>query len=328
MQRKFVTEYSISYLNSLTLMLTAHQLMSDDEVTPEQADVLSKCNIYIIAARPSARFKDGSIKHENNKLSACLLYKINGVEHEMEFSDYTWILSNDVVSIKCEYPHKEIISYDADGNEHDYIPAYYLAMRYSHHDKIQSDLNTYEVLYVGQAIGNTGNRSAIDRLRSHATLQKILARTNYEHPDKEIMIFMYSFDHEQMISCTDGRAPDADNTDKNEERLFTAIENPPNKKQKIGLIEAGLIRYFQPDYNKDYKIKYPSSKHKVLRSCYDLDISGYIVELNLENLGYYLYSNRVEPKCHHIAKIDLFHSIDRSSFFSPTEFKVSPDVIG
>ncbi|ASM22328.1 MULTISPECIES: hypothetical protein [Serratia] len=328
MKRKFVTEYSIGYLNSYTAMLTANQLLSDDKMTPAQIKAISECHIYTIAARPAPYFKNGSIKHEGNKLSGCLCYKIDGVERSVEFSDFPWELDEDVISISCDYPFKKIISYDSKGHECTYIPADYLANMYITHGVGEvTELNNYEVLYVGQALGNQGDRNAMDRLRSHSTLQKILARTAYDYPDKEIMIFMHEFKHENLFSSIDGRAVGADRSDKNEKRLLNAIRNPPNKKQKIGLIEAGLIRYFQPCYNEIYKIKFPSTKHKVLQSCYDLDISGFVVELNSDNLNYFLYSKLIPSSNHHIARIDLFTAIDRSSFFSPTGFKVSPGVI-
>ncbi len=326
LKRKFVTEYSIGYLNSYTGMITAHQLMNADKMTPKQNAELAECHIYAITAIPSSYFKQHSLKHDANGLSGCLCYKIEGVEKEIEFQNFPWVLDDNAVSIDCKYPFKEVISYDANGKECAYIPANYLSSVFLNRQG-RTELNDYEVLYIGQAIGNTGNRTAIDRLSSHATLQKILAKTAYDYPDKEIVIFMYEFKHENMFSSMDGRAVQADNSSRNEERLFNAIENPPNKKQKIGLIEAGLIRYFQPPYNKIFTIKFPSTKHKTLISCYELDISGFVVEINCENLNYYLHSDSVKSSHHHIAKIDLFNSIDRSSFFSPTEFKVAPDVI-
>ncbi|MCL6365255.1 hypothetical protein EXT60_13510 [Pectobacterium carotovorum subsp. carotovorum] len=327
MKRKFATEYIINYLNSYTGMLTAQQLLSGDKISPEQNTAISECHIYTITARPAPYFKEQSIKHEDGKLSGCVCYKIDGIEKTVEFNDFPWKLDKDAVSISCKYPYKEVISYDADGKECTYVPASHLVNMFLINEVNKTDLNNYEVLYVGQALGNLGDKNAIDRLKKHATLQKILSQTHYDYPDKEIVIFMYEFKHDSMISSMDGRASDADQSDKNEERLFNAIENPPSKKQKIGLIEAGLIRYFQPHYNEVYKIKFPSTKHKVLTSCYNLDISGFSVELSLEDLNSFLYSNAVSSSDHHIAQIDLFSSINRSSFFSPTEFKMNPEVI-
>lgn len=328
MKRKYVAEFGIGYMNSYTSMITAHQLLQGGALKEKDKKELELCHIYIIAARPAPYFDCESIRHENNKLSGRLCYKINGIEHKIDFSDYNWSLEDDAVTLDCKYPFREICSLNSQGHEVTYLPATYLANAYLTNKKNGvSDLNCYEVLYVGQALGNQGNRSALDRLRSHSTLQKILAMTNHDYPDKEIMIFMYQFENAQIFTSIDGRAKDADNTEENEERFMRAIKNPPDKKQKIGIIEAGLIRYFQPHYNEIFKIKFPSTKHKVLKSCYDLDITGLVIELDLSDLNYCLYSNAAASKMHHIAQIDLVSSISRMSFFYSTGLVKNPEII-
>jgi hypothetical protein len=328
MKRKFVTEYAIGYMNSYTAMLTAHQLMQGGEISESLQSDLSKCHIYIIAARPLPYFKHESLRHENNKLSGTIGYRIAGEEKLAQFNDYRWKLEDDAIKLSCEYPYREIKSLNAENKEVTYLPASYLTGAYISKtaNKIE-DLDRYEVLYVGQAFGNQGGRSAIERLRSHSTLQKILALTSHEHPDKEIMIFMYGFEHSQIISSIDGRAKDADNTEKNETRLFNAMSNPPDNKQKIGMIEAGLIRYFKPAYNEIFKTKFPSTKHKVLESCRKLDISGLVVELDSSDLNLKLYSQQVTPINHHIIQIDLVSEKNRQSFFFSTGFPNNPEVI-
>lgn len=328
MKRKYVTEYAIGYMNSYTSMITAHQLLKGGILKEEDKENLSKCHIYIIAARPSPYFDPDSLIHKNNKLSGKLCYKINGNEHKIDFDGYPWRLEDDAISVDCRYPFKEIWSLNSEGQEVTYVPASLLASAYSYsHEKNISDLKKYEVLYVGQALGDQGNRSALDRLKSHSTLQKILAMTSHDYPDKEVMIFMYQFEHTQMLTSIDGRAKDADNTEKNESRLMNAMRNPPEKKQKIGMIEAGLIRYFKPHYNEIFKIKFPSAKHKILKSCYSLDISGLAIELDSSDLNYHLYSESIPPKSHHIAQIDLVSSQNRMSFFFATGFSNNPEII-
>ncbi|WP_084637644.1 hypothetical protein [Paludibacterium yongneupense] len=328
MKRKFVTEFGIGYMNSYTSMLTAHQLMKGGELNSVDRENISKCHIYLIAARPSPYFKPESLVYENNILSGTLCYRIDGVENEIAFGGYRWKLEDDAISIDCKYPYREIRSLNKEGHKVTYLPASYMASVYLPRNCTSTlDLNSYEVLYVGQALGDQGNRSAIDRLRSHSTLQKILALTNHDYPDKEIMIFMYQFDHEQMLTSIDGRAKSADNSDENEGRLVNAMNNPSKKKQKIGMIEAALIRYFQPHYNEIFKIKFPSTKHKVLKSCYDLDITALVVELDSEDLEFCLYSKRVKQSSHHIAQIDLVSSQNRQSFFFATGMTENKEVI-
>ena len=288
---------------------------------------LEKCHIYIIAARPIPYFKPDTLRHNNGMLLGTIGYRINGQENLIPFEGYPWALDDKDSKIECKYPFKEIMSFNPDGQEGTYVPASALTLRYLQEASREvNDLNRYEVLYVGQSIGQ-GNRSALDRLKSHSTLQKILALTNYDYPDKEIMIFMYQFDNDQIFTSIDGRAKDANDTEENEDRLMNAIHHPPTKQQKIGLIEAGLIRYFQPRYNEVFKIKFPSTKHKTLKSCRDLDVSSLVIEINCEDLNYFLYSPTVSPKIHHIAKIDLVASENRLSFFNATGFSEMPGII-
>src|SRR5699024_2776898 len=47
-----------------------------------------------------------------------------------------------------------------------------------------------EVLYIGQAFGSNGERTAIHRLKSHEKLQKILIDCHSKHPDKRIFIML------------------------------------------------------------------------------------------------------------------------------------------
>lgn len=327
MKRKYVTEYGLGYMNSYTNMITAPQLMKGGALKAEEQQSLKNSHIYIIAARPAPYFKPDSIKHENDQLSGTIAYRIDGEEHLAPFEGYKWQLEEDAVRLDCKYPFREIRSLNPDGKEVTYMPASHLSnMYFKHGENVKHDLNQYEVLYVGQAIGQ-GDRSAIDRLKSHSTLQKILAMTGNEYPDKEIMLFMYAFENDQVFTSMDGRAAGADNSDANEDRLMNAIKNPPNKKQKIGMIEAALIRYFQPHYNEIFKIQFPSVKHKTLQSCRDLDIGSLIVEIDSTDLNYYLYSNIAPSRDHHTIKVDLFAADNRSSFFQFTGLKPMPDII-
>ena len=298
--------------------------MKGGKMSEDMQSNLAKCHIYIIAARPMPYFEPKSLRLENNMLSGELCYKVQGEEIKVVFKDYPWELKDGAVSISCTYPCKDIITLDKDKKETDiYLPASFLASVFS-----EQCFNDYEVLYVGQALGNQGNRSALERLKNHATFQKIMGMTNHEYPDKEIVIFMYQFGNKQIITSIDGAAVDADKSDNNEKRLQKAINSPPKKRQEIGMIEAALIRYFKPHYNEIYKIKFPSTKHKILKSCFDLDATGLVVELDSSDLGCSMYSDSVPTSDHHIAQFDLVSAGNRMSFFYGTNFPNNPGVIG
>ncbi|HDT4368133.1 TPA: hypothetical protein QHL04_002712 [Klebsiella aerogenes] len=326
MKRKFIHEFAFGYLNSFTAMVTAQQLTSDAKMNLEQEKQLSKCHIYFICARPSFYFIENTIKHEKNTLSGEIGYKIDGKESRFHF-EYDWILEDDAIDVICKYPFREVISINNAGEEVTYISASIIATFHSSKLDCFSDLSSYEVLYIGQAVGKNGSRNAVERLRNHSKLQKILAQTHYSKPDQEIMLFMYAFEHEQVFSSLDGRSGLIDDTDSDDMRFKLALKNLPNQNQAINMIEAALIRYFQPEYNEKFKESKISPKLKALAKCYDLDMSGIVVEINTENLFYSLYSKKIKKNYHHIVKIDLVSHQQRLSFFRPTGFNALPDII-
>lgn len=191
-------------------------------------------------------------------------------------------------------------------------------------------LRQFEVLYVGQAFAE-GRRTALDRLKSHSTLQKILADVLHKMPDDEIMLLTFEYPGYRVISSMDGTDKNAIRDESDAKRFPNILDNPLTEHQKICLTEAGLIRYFNPPYNEIYKESFPASDQKILASCYAVDFSGLVVEIDTEELGMELYSQTVKTSGHHIAKFNLVNPTERRSFFTflskhgkPIDF---PDVI-
>ncbi|AKX43967.1 hypothetical protein AKN87_01710 [Thiopseudomonas alkaliphila] len=334
MKRKNVIEYALGYANNYIFMCSAYQLMSEWKVAEEDQKHLDKCHIYIIATRPKPYFVSHSLKYADGKLSGKIGYKIKGAEYFIDFDHMPFELADDAIEFKCEYPFQEIWTYNAAGERVRYYPVTHIAsfikslnrdLSFRPSDDVMSK---FEVLYIGQAIGR-GDRSAQQRLNSHSTFQKIITRSAHETPDNEIIIFMLQFEDDQVFTTMDGQANDeVKSRDKSDvKRLMETIYNPPSKKQKIALIEAGLIRYFQPHYNEIFKIKFPSTKHKVLKSCEKLDVSALLVSLNTSDFGFTLWSPAVAASDNHIAKFDLVNLQDRMSFFSLTNMPEFPGVI-
>jgi len=324
MKRKNVTEYALGYMNSYTSMMTAYQLMSGWKVINDQ-DQLDKCHIYIIASRPNPYFISDDLKHDGKFLSGKIGYKVSGVECRVDFDDFPFELSDGAIEIRCNYPFRELWTHNSAGEQVHYLSATHFASILGA-KKYDGVLNRFEVLYVGQAIGQ-GNRSAQQRLTSHATFQKIMAISSHDTPDDELVVFMFQFDHEQIFTSMDGRAIGAIADESNERRLMGAIRNPPEKKQKIAMVEAGLIRYFQPFYNEVFKTKFPSTKHKTLSSCKKLDVSALVVELDTSDLGFTLCSPTIKANDHHLANYDLVNLESRLSFFDTTGAAKFPGVI-
>lgn len=308
--RKYLSEYSVHICSSKWIMMPSDQIQSNGTMDEEAEKVSKSCHIYLICRRPSTYFLKDTMKYDGEILEVDVGYKIDGKEESFSYKSKFPLLDGAVSLAISDYPHREIITYDKDGEEVRGLPAGLISIN----QDWGSPLKQLEVLYVGQAFGN-GSRSAHERLKSHSTLQKILADSHHKYPDGEISVLMVKFEPYQLLITMDGRS-DVKNDNKVENnRLRSIQENPLTEKQQIGLVEAALIRYFQPLYNDKFKIKFPSPKVKVLRECYELDFSGLVVEMNTEELRFRLYSDSRALNYHHICNVDIVDEKSRAGFF-------------
>lgn len=278
-----------------------------------EQEIANNSHIYLICKSPVISFSKDSFKYENNILSGHINYRVEGALRKKTFAFDFPLLDGATDARLSKYPHREIVTVDAQGNEIRYLPASIVSMGIGWHFE-NKELRDLEVLYVGQAYGD-GTRTAFDRLKSHTTLQKILAQAQYESPDSDIQILTFEYAPYRFIHQMDGRAENVISDYRDLDRLRNIRDNPLSEYQQICLIEAGLIRYFQPRYNVIYKDNFPGDKHKILEGCYDLDFSGLIVEINTDELRFHLFSPTVKSSDHHICQIDLLDPYKRWGFF-------------
>ena len=295
-------------------MVSASQLMSGGTMIKEHQDVVDNSHIYIICHRPIVSFSTDSFKYENNSIIGHVNYKVDGKSKEIPFC-HEFPLLDGAIGVKItDYPHREISTYDNNGKELRFLPATALSMGLGMHLS-KPELSNLEVLYIGQSFGD-GTRNTFDRLKSHSTLQKILAQAQYNLPDSEVFILSFEYLPYRVLSSFDGKSKNVINDYRDIGRFRSIMNNPLTEHQQICLIEAGLIRYFQPYYNEIYKENFPHKNHKILKSCYDLDFSGLVVEIDTEELRLPLYSKTVPPKEHHICKVDILDPSERWGFFN------------
>lgn len=290
--------------------MPADQVQSDGEMGAEKEEISKSCHIYLICKRPATYFAKDSLVYKDNNLSVTVGYKINGEEHTFQYEGEFPLLDGAVSLAISDYPHREILTFDSEGNKVIRLPASLVSVK----QNSSSPLKKLEVLYVGQSFGN-GSRSAHQRLKSHSTLQKILADTAHKYPDSEVSVLMFKFEEYRLLMSFDGISKDAIKGKRDKERFISIKENPLTLKQQVGLVEASLIRYFQPEYNDKFKLKFPSPKVKLLKKCFELDFSGLVIEINSEDLRFELFSAIREPKMHHISNVDIISDKSRASFF-------------
>ena len=328
-KKKYLSEFAVNLCSARWLLTSASQFMTGGIIGRQEQEVANSCHIYLIGKTPVIYFCKDSLRYENSILSGRIFYRIEGVSREKEFS-FPFPLLDGATQVKIsKYPHREVLTLDENGNEVRYLPASAVCMGTGWH-LVNTELSDIEVLYVGQAFGD-GTRNAFDRLKNHSTLQKILAQAQYESPDYEVQILTFEYAPYRVISQMDGRAGNVISDYRDMERFRSIINNHLTDREQICLVEAGLIRYFQPRYNEIYKDNFPNDKHKILEGCYNLDFSGLIVEINTDELRFRLFSPTVKPKRHHICQIDLLDPEKRWGFFhcgrgDGSFFKI-PDVI-
>lgn len=166
-----------------------------------------------------------------------------------------------------------------------------------------------EVLYVGQAYGKLGNRDALKRLKSHETLQKVMADILYEDINYEIAITLWEFTP-RLLTSMDGRKGFQVTDKEDKEHFHKVLSAPPLylDSQIINVTEAAIINYFKPKYNENFKNNFPDVGHKGYKFYYDYDYNAITVEL--------------DPSCVNI-KIHTEHT--GYSQFSPIEYLLNSE---
>lgn len=311
-----LSEYAWCFTVEDWLIIHSKDVNSNDEINEENKRAISNCHIYMINTRPQIYFVENSISYNEEKMILQGKIRVsypNGKSKESAFlRDFMFV--EDAVRIKCLYPYKEITIYDCNDKIIRYIPVYSLLQEIDDSELINS-LSNLKIEYIGQSYGN-GNRNALERLKNHSTFQKILTKLQYERPDLEVFISMMSFQAPILLTNIDGRKNIKFNKEKENKRLRDIIKKPLKPKESINLIEAGLIRYFKPDFNEKLKDSFPSVKQKMLSNLSNLDISGLIIKIPDSELGFRLYTNFVPPHFMHSAKYDLSTDNERCGFFN------------
>lgn len=309
-ERKYFTESMVNLHTSIVCALTPENLHIKPNA--EQASIFAQCHIYLICRRPAVAFDPGSFSFEPPLAQGYLTRKINGKESRSSFKAKLGTVPGGSLSV-APYPHRTILEHDTTGNE---TGIHFPISLICHISELEDeDIRNFEVVYVGQAFGK-GGRSAFERLKNHSTLQRILAESAANRPDDELMLFLFKYEPYQIISMMDGITKDGEKGDQDTEHFISLLKNPLSRKQQIALAEAGLIRYFRPEYNIVYKENFPNENQTILDQCYKLDFSALSVEINTEDVRSRLWSPSVDLGVHHIAKFDLHDIAKRRSFFS------------
>lgn len=145
-----------------------------------------------------------------------------------------------------------------------------------------------DVLYAGQSLGKTGQRTAIDRLLAHTTLQRILAESSTHMPECEILLLLYRFEHGRTMISNAGDFNVESLASRAEESVHVdRLRNVQLKRNEVvSLSEAALINHFKPHYNMLLKSTNFAARSKltVIKKLLEKGITGLMVEICSSNL--------------------------------------------
>jgi len=268
----------------------------DKEALAPLMSVIESCHIYLIGYTPVINFVDA--QQEGGQLN--LKFTVTGNEYTVS------------------YDLPEGLSLKQDG-ELFYLGDLSGQRFFPNEQEMQARLSSeskavnFEVKYIGQAYGQDGSRNAVDRLLKHETLQKIALKGV---PDgyRFSLLLLAIQPNNQLFTLMN---PFASNKDEGPSRIRSGLDKLFNttEQERIALYEASLIRYFSPEYNKEFKNSFPSTNLKILQDCYDKDFSAVVAEICIDELPFRLHSKEVEVANYHIANHDLHKDEDRRMFF-------------
>lgn len=270
----------------------------EDELIAPLLEQIRHCHIYIIGLTPKLDFVGAAQEAQDLVTSV----KVGG-----QCYDLRWPLPEGV-TLKGNSQDGWYVE--------DQLGARYFPSEATIGQRLSAEHNAidFKVLYIGQAFGESGSRNALDRLKKHETLQKI-AVTGI--PDGyNLTILMLAIEPGNRLVTKFN--PWGKDKSQGSERIKKGLDKlfGTNEAERTTLYEASLIRYFQPQFNKEFKNSFPSTNMKLLADCYDKDFSALVAEICFDELPFRLFSDAVGHKSYHIAKHDL-HSVEsRRVFFA------------
>ena len=236
------------------------------------------CNLYIVSRAPRITVDPESV-HFTTRGELFVTLREQIKDTFKEYPVYIEHFAPDAArfSWHSDWPYDEFDLIDAAGEVHKIGS---VSTFFRNADRLPKSLMNEEVLYIGQAFGKAGERSAYDRLKNHSTLQRIYSENT---PDQEIWLTLCSID-DVMLNTVIGKPGGVVQksktvSDAHIDRVFSRYNSPDfwNREVVTGA-EAGLIYYFKPAYNINID-NFPDPAHAHMAALYELEFHTVVIEL-------------------------------------------------
>ena len=308
-ERKYTSEFSaLALLYHLALV---QQADLDAPQIVEYFDAIRPCHLYLIGSRPRVTLIPDECNFSATTAHLAFGLQVQNRTEVIERDVLNWIGRDDLM-IECTYPHTFFNIRDSTGVSHRSGKA---ALLLAECTSAHVDALDFKVLYVGQSYGMGGERRAPQRLASHSTLQGIYAEAITRSPDQEIWIILAHVES-RLLANIDGRQAAVATRAEDDLHIREVLKRSVSEQHLINYAEAGLIRYFQPEYNTVFKDTFPSPAHSSYAECYDMDLNGIVVEVQTEEIRLQLWSDSVKRKWVHFGQFELHDRAERQSMFT------------
>lgn len=226
-------------------------------------------HLYCIVAFHKLYFDHNSLTITKTTFQVKLFYMLEGKKTFLN-TPYPFAFSEDVETIECPFPHNKVLIKYKDG----YIDAITAQELFLLHMEQFEKKPHFEILYIGQAYGE-GDRSAIERLQAHSTLQEILTKTTTEYSEKDIYLLLISINTSLLMGFNGIDKEFIKSEEESQNHMKEVLTHENKEKQIINITEAALIHYFKPPYNVTFKENFPCKNHTSYKDYYTLDYSEY-----------------------------------------------------
>lgn len=244
--RKYVTEYDLQLSIMIRSVLPAKELYTDDAESEDPR------NLYLICKQPKVVIRPDGVESKSVTVDGrdLLLFRgtatqLSSGPSDVEFA--IWTESDDPLKWTSSPPYD---NYEIRTNSGAVFKEGNCALLQIEGGKWSGGLWGLSVVYVGQSFGKSGEKDAVERLRKHSTLQRIVTEAK---DGEQVWILTASvFDRQAMIE-SNGRVEVSVSEDEDDEHIATVssfIESDTfTDKLSVDIAEACLIAYFQPAYN-------------------------------------------------------------------------------
>lgn len=305
--RKYGIEFGLSLVVS-PMIFGRQRDLEKIEVPRDPA-----CHIYIVSQAPRVSVLPADVRIGEAGIALTVRRQVEDSFHHLDLAlDYQRTVGSGMIEWKSEYPYEDFALTDQNTGEVLVSGSVYALLAQL---DVGAEWRTQEVLYVGQAFGKQGERQAFDRLRKHDTLQRVYSE---QRPDREVWLTLCAITDVAMISTM--HPTDSGMVSEEEDKAHAirvhqkVVQNEHfNGHEGVALAEAGLIRYFQPKYNKIFREKFPDPEHVSLTECLDLEVNTLIVELHGMQVKAVYGSPAIEANQLHFAQYPLFEADGRDS---------------